>query len=99
MEQPIVAAPQYKGYLGLHWHCGRWSATAGLQYIGGLYTEVGDNETTENFAILNAMIAYEAAQGVRLWIKGDNLLNTEYEINAGYPMPRATAMIGISIAQ
>lgn len=99
MEQPIVAAPQYKGYLGLHWHCGHWSATAGLQYIGGLYTEVGDNETTENFAILNAMIAYEAAQGVRLWIKGDNLLNTEYEINAGYPMPRATAMIGISIAQ
>ena len=30
--------------------------------------------------------------------RGENLLAQKYEINAGYPMPRATVMAGINIS-
>ena len=33
-----------------------------------------------------------------LWAKGENLLAQEYEILAGYPMPKATAMGGVKVS-
>ena len=32
-----------------------------------------------------------------LFVKGENLLAQRYEINAGYPMPKATFMGGINL--
>lgn len=96
MENPIVAAPTYKGYIGADYRCGKWTANAGLQYIKGLYTEVGENEQKEQFCLLNATVSYQLAKGISLWIRGENLLAQEYEINLGYPMPRATFMGGVN---
>ncbi len=96
MENPIVAAPTYKGYIGADYRCGKWTANAGLQYIKGLYTEVGENEQKEQFCLLNATVSYQLAKGISLWIRGENLLAEEYEINLGYPMPRATFMGGVN---
>lgn len=57
---------------------------------------MGDNEEKETFSLLNLTIDYQLAPMFKLWIKGDNLLAQEYEINAGYPMPKATFMAGFS---
>ena len=32
-----------------------------------------------------------------IFVKGENLLAQRYEINAGYPMPKATFMGGINV--
>jgi iron complex outermembrane receptor protein len=72
-------------------------ATASLLYIGGLYTAVGDAEQKENFCLLNASVGYALVRGVSLWVRGENLLAQRYEINQGYPMPRATVMGGIEV--
>ena len=97
MEHPVVAAPEYKGYLGASYQRGRWSVNAGLQYIDGLYTAVGDNETKESFCLLDASVTYALTKGVSLWVRGENLLAQSYEINLGYPMPRATLMGGVQV--
>ena len=97
MEHPVVAAPEYKGYLGASYQHGRWSVNAGLQYIDGLYTAVGDNETKEGFCLLDASVTYALTKGVSLWVRGENLLAQSYEINLGYPMPRATLMGGVQV--
>jgi len=97
MEHPVVAAPEYKGYLGASYQHGRWSVNAGLQYIDGLYTAVGDNETKESFCLLDASVTYALTKGVSLWVRGENLLAQSYEINLGYPMPRATLMGGVQV--
>lgn len=97
MNNPVVAAPQYKGYLGVNWNCCKWSATAGLQQICGLYTAVGDNETKETFTLLNATVGYQMLKCLGLWVKGENLLAQKYEVIKGYPMPRATFMAGVNI--
>lgn len=97
MENPVVAAPRYKGYFGANFQQGRWSIAAGLQQVCGLYTAVGDNEEKETFSLLNATINYQVSSSFKLWVKGDNLLAQKYEINAGYPMPKATFMGGFSL--
>ncbi|MBQ1668878.1 MAG: TonB-dependent receptor [Prevotella sp.] len=96
MEHPVIAAPTYKGFLGANYHYNKWTIVAGLQYINGLYTAVGDNEQKENFCLLNASVSYNVWKGLNLWIRGENLLAQSYEINLGYPMPRATFMGGIN---
>ena len=97
MENPVVAAPTYKGFLGANFNCQKWSVLAGLQYINGLYTAVGDAETKEDFCLLNATVNYALNKSVGLWLRGENLLAQSYEINLGYPMPRATFMGGVNV--
>lgn len=98
MEHAVVAAPEYKGFLGANYHRDRWSVVAGLQYINGLFTAVGENETKENFCLLNASVSYAVAKNISLWLRGENLLAQSYEINLGYPMPRATVMGGVQLS-
>jgi iron complex outermembrane receptor protein len=97
MEHKIVAAPEYKGFFGANYHKNRWTAIAGLQFISNLYTEVGDQETKENFCLLNASVSYALTKACSLWVRGENLLAQSYEINLGYPMPRATFMGGVNL--
>lgn len=97
MENPVVAAPTYKGFLGANFHQDKWSVIAGLQYISGLYTAVGDAEQKENFCLLNATVNYQLSKPIALWVRGENLLAQKYEINLGYPMPRATFMGGVNV--
>ena len=95
MKNPVLAAPAYKGFLGANYNCNRLGVVAGLQYISGLYTAIGDNEKKENFLLLNATVSYQLIRNLALWVRGENLLAQRYEINLGYPMPRATFMAGV----
>lgn len=97
MENPVIAAPEHKLYAGGSFTKGRWSVSTGIQYIDGLYTAVGENVTTENFVLWNVRGQFRALKWLGLWVRGENLLAQKYEINAGYPMPRATVMGGINI--
>lgn len=96
MKNPVLGAPTYKGYAGAHMHYGKWSADLGLQQIAGLYTNI-DTSTTEDFTLLRASVSYQLLRCLQLWVKGENLLNQRYEINEGYPMPRATVMGGVNV--
>ena len=98
MKNPVIASPKYKGYLGANYSCQRLSIVAGLQYINGLYTAVGDAEQKENFLLLNATVSYRLLNNLSLWVRGENLLAQSYEINLGYPMPRATLMAGLQVS-
>jgi iron complex outermembrane receptor protein len=97
MKNKVVAAPELTAYAGANYRCGKWLATFGLQYINNLYTAVGNDETKENFALLDASVTYAATRNISLWARGENLLAQNYEINLGYPMPRATFMGGVNV--
>lgn len=98
MRYPVVAAPTYKGYLGAAFQMKGWSAQVGLQQVAGLFTSVGQQEEKETFTLLNAMLSYRFNRYVKLWLRGDNLLNQSYEINAGYPLPGINCMGGVSLS-
>lgn len=97
MKNPVVAAPEHKIYAGANFTKGRWNVSTGIQYIAGLYTAVGDNPTQEDFVLWNLRGSFRACKWLDIWVRGENLLAQKYEINAGYPMPRATVMGGVNI--
>lgn len=96
MRHPVVAAPEDKLFCGIDFASGRWSGSTGVQYVHGLYTQT-DPVRKERFALWNARVNCRIARRIDLFVRGENLLAERYEINAGYPMPRATALGGLNI--
>ena len=83
MEHPLVAAPEHK-------------LSTGIQYVKGLYTDL-DAATKENFVLWDMQGSFKATNYLSFYVRGENLLAQRYEINAGYPMPKATFMGGVNI--
>lgn len=96
MAHPVIAAPEHKLYAGANFSQGRWNVSTGLQYIAGLYTQT-DPAVTKDFVLWNVRASFRAIRWLDIWARGENLLAQRYEINAGYPMPRATVMAGVNL--
>ena len=97
METPVVGAPEHKAYLGGSYTSNGWHASTGLQYVNCLYSAV-DPDVKEDFLLWNARVSYQLSDMLQLWVNADNLLNTKYQINAGYPMPGIAFMGGINLS-
>ena len=101
MENPVLAAPEHKLYAGVDFTRKRWDVSTGVQYVKGLYTSVKTDgrgtEATEDFVLWNVRGSYRLCKYVSFYMKAENLLAQRYEIMAGYPMPKATFMGGMSI--
>ena len=95
MENPVLASPEHKLYGGVNFRKGRWSASTGIQYVKGLYTDL-DAATKENFVLWDMQGSFKATNYLSFYARGENLLAQRYEINAGYPMPKATFMGGVN---
>ena len=97
MENPVLASPEHKLSFVARWQQGRWNASATVQHIAGLYTDL-DEPSTERFTLLDLQCGFMACKLLSLYVKGENLLAQRYEIMSGYPMPRATFMAGIKLS-
>ena len=100
-EQHVVAAPNYKGFLGVDFRLRRLQMNAGVQYLSGLGLDSTGDGTADcrekDFVLLNMSVNYHLNNIVTLWANGENLLAQRYQINYGYPMPRATFMAGVNV--
>ena len=96
MDNPVVAAPEHKLYAGALFTHGRWHVSTGVQYIAGLYTQVGENPVQEDFVLWNVRASYRILDWMSVWVRGENLLDWQYEINAGFPMPGANVTGGLN---
>lgn len=96
MDTPIEGAPEGKLYLGATFHKDCWTVSVGQQNISGLYVAAGANPQKEFFTLLNATVSYKALPWLTAFVKGDNLLAERYQTYAGYPMPKATFMGGMT---
>ena len=97
MENPVIGAPEHKAYLGGSYTSNGLHVSTGLQYINGLYSAVAPDKM-EDFLLWNARVSYQLTDMIQIWVNGDNLLNTKYQINAGYPMPGIAFMAGFNLS-
>ena len=95
MDNPVLGAPEHKFYAGAMFSKNRWTVSTGLQYVANLYTDV-DHVQTEDFVLWNINGSFKVTEWFDIWARGENLLAQRYEINAGYPMPKAIIMAGIN---
>ena len=98
MSTPVIGAPEHKFYAGANYSNGKLNASAGLMYVGNLYTQTGGDEQTESYPLLHLTCSYRLTGHISIFAKGDNLLAAKYETLYGYPMPRATFMGGLTFA-
>lgn len=99
-SRPLLAVPRHKLYGEASYAAGAFRATVGCQYVGHLLTQIatqGQEEEREDYVLLNARASYQLSTPVQLFLSGENLLAQRYEINAGYPMPKATFMGGVQV--
>lgn len=96
MQKPITGAPRNKFYAGVTYSPGKFTLSAGAQVIDKLYLVTGENARTEDYTLVDARVAYRPVKWMEVFTKGDNLLGKKYETMAGYPMPKATFMGGVS---
>ncbi|MDH6308611.1 outer membrane receptor protein involved in Fe transport [Dysgonomonas sp. PFB1-18] len=100
MKYKVVASPEHKLYAGINYTRNKWNLSTGIQYINDLYSSVKTNTTEEikdSFALWNVRGSYKPVKQLEIFVKGENLLAQKYEINAGYPMPRATVFGGVNL--
>ena len=98
MENPVIAAPGHKLYAGVDFTRDRWGVSTGVQYIKDLYTNVSKGkEKKESFVLWNLRANYRVCRYADVFVRGENLLAQRYEINDGFPMPKATVMGGVNI--
>ena len=97
MEKPVIGAPRQKYFAGLAYWPGKFTLHVGAQIIHKLYLVTGETPQTSDYTFMDAKIAFRPFKWIDVFVKGDNLLGMKYETMAGYPMPRATFMGGVSI--
>lgn len=97
MDTPVTGAPENKIYFAVQYTNGKFSAKISEQSINGLYISTGNNAETEDYNLINANVSYKLLPWLKLFVKGENLLNKEYQTYAGFTMPKATFMGGICI--
>lgn len=91
----IVGAPQNKLFGEISFTPGQWQFSLDAMGVWSLNNE----ETKQNYGLVNARAAYTVAMRtpVTLFVKGENLTAARYQINYGFPMPKATFMAGLEL--
>ena len=97
MKYPVVAAPEHKLYAGARYTVGRWALATDVQLLRGLITQTSPL-MEENVLLWNCDLGFTLARQCRLYLRAENILAQRYEINAGYPMPRATLHGGVKLS-
>lgn len=91
----IVGAPKNKLFGEISFTPGQWQFSLDAMGVWNLNNE----ETKQSYGLVNARAAYTLAMRtpLTLFVNGENLTAARYQINYGFPMPKATFMAGLEL--
>jgi outer membrane cobalamin receptor len=89
------ANPRHKADGMLTWQVSPVEASAGVQWVSGLYGADFHAKPLPEYTLVRARVCYKVIQGFSVFISGENLLNRSYQIIYDYPMPGRTVFAGI----
>ncbi len=98
LDKPRLAAPEHQFFVEGTYSYDNFRFNLSVQQISGLYTATTDpGPVQESYTLANAMVSYKLTENFELFASGKNLLDQEYSINNGYPMPGITVFTGLNI--
>ena len=97
MDAPKISAPKHQFYTGLNYTKGKFDFSGHLHYIGELYTSI-DPVAIQDYTLVNGKINFRVNKNVALFLSGENLLDVEYQVQYGYPMPGITVFTGLNLS-
>jgi iron complex outermembrane receptor protein len=100
-DTPMYYAPAHQLYAGAIARKGKFGMALNIKVVTGLYTIIdpGDlaSSIAESYGLVDAKLMYDVLPGIEVYIAGKNLLNQDYQVVNGYPMPGINLISGISI--
>ncbi|KAA6349890.1 TonB-dependent receptor [termite gut metagenome] len=98
-DEPIAYAPKQQAYVATNYRLKDWNVNFSYQYINNMYSvTTGTNPLKTSYVLLNAKVSYHPLKSLGVFLTGENLMDKNYEIMAGYPMPGITVMGGVNIS-
>ena len=94
--EALIYRPKNKigASLGYQVACG-FKLNFNADYTGRVYTDRDNTQELGGFFTLGAYAAQTLCKGVEIFARGDNILNRQYQLVNGYPMPGASVMGGL----
>ena len=96
LDKAATAAPKHQFNLSANYAYSIFTLNMSLQSIHKLYTSTSP-EITTNYTLLNVRLNAKVLKNADMFLLANNLLNQDYEINYGYPMPKANFTAGIKL--
>ncbi|TFG85954.1 MAG: TonB-dependent receptor [Gemmatimonadales bacterium] len=93
------ANPRHKVHAGGTWRIRPVTVNLGAQYVGRLYGDDFRRKPLPDYALVGARVEAEVLPGASFYLAGENLLNRQYQVLSGYPMPGRTLFAGMRWAQ
>jgi iron complex outermembrane receptor protein len=99
-DAPRLAAPEHQLFAEAIYTNRKLRANLSVQQISGLITLLPSETFSvieESYTLLNLMVSYRFTQNIEIFASGKNLLDQQYTINYGYPMPGMNFMTGLNV--
>lgn len=96
LKKPVLAAPEDQVNISVNYRYEIFQMHISAQHIHNLYTSTNP-EITGSYTLLNARLNAKVMKNVNTFVQANNLLNQEYEINYGYPMPKINFSVGFKL--
>lgn len=92
LSKVVIAAPRQQLNISANYNYKIWNLNVSTQYIEKLCTFISPNPSVPpvvqpNYFLLNTRLSARPLKQLEIFVAGNNLLNQQYEINYGYPMP------------
>ncbi|MGB4415435.1 MAG: TonB-dependent receptor [Paludibacter sp.] len=97
LDKLVLAAPRQQANLSVNYNYKIWNFNLSAQHIDQLYTRILPTEVAENYTLLNARVSVKPLKMLDIFVMANNLLNQQYEINYGYPMPGTYFNAGFNV--
>ena len=102
LNKAVIAAPRQQLNVSANYNYKIWNLNVSTQYIEKLYTFISPNPTISpviqpNYFLLNARLTVRPLKQLDVFIAANNLLNQQYQINYGYPMPGTNVNVGFNV--
>lgn len=97
VEKVVLAAPRQQANASANYQYKIWNFNLSAQHIDKLYTRIMPTPITESYTLLNARVSVKPIKMLDVFVMANNLLNQQYEINYGYPMPGTYFNAGFNV--
>lgn len=96
LDKPVIAAPRQQLNFGANYSYKICDIYLSAQHIDKLYTNI-QKTTTQSYTLINVRFSAKPMKELEIFVAGNNLLNQQYKINYGYPMPGIYFNTGFNI--
>lgn len=96
-DKEVIATPRHQLFIEGIYQWKKLTADLKMVYVNHLITGTNPETNWQSYFLLDIGMNYQALPFLSIFARGQNLLDQQYEINDGYPMPGITATIGLNL--